>query len=163
MITLKTKCSKSPVSRDQIQFIVSSNSSQELTHAFLIYGVLTIVSLFVIRIQIFFTGTTEQIKAVFDPLWEAISDFIKQVLTFNIGMLAMAVDREDQDGCLHVIEIIFSAAFRDPTFEQSSAAASFISLLRRSSIATLNEIKELAQHYLDPTVTENTDNQGQVH
>ena len=83
----------------------------------------------------------------------------------------MAVDRDDQDGCFHIFEIIFSSAFRDPTYEQSSAAASaFMSLLRGSSITTINEIKELAERYLEemstspygsPMNLDNVDNHAQ--
>ena len=110
-------------------------------------------------LQIDFTDTREQVEEILFALWKASGSLTKvflRSLAFHMGELATASTVEEWDECLDII----SRYVRHPkTFEQSSDAARFISMLREGSISTIHEVKALlATALLALTVVAEDDN-----
>ncbi|KAI2507169.1 hypothetical protein MHU86_7235 [Fragilaria crotonensis] len=87
--------------------------------------------------------TTEQIEETLSALWEAIGSpnkpFLKHLASFVADVAsANTVETRDQE-----LEIISRYLRHPETFEQSSDAVRFISMLREGSISTINEVKAL--------------------
>ena len=92
-------------------------------------------------VQIDFTDTTEQVEEILSALWVAIGSpnkgFLKH-LAFVIGEVTAASTVEERDEFLEIL----SRNLRHPeTFEQSSDATRFLSMVRKGSTSTIDEVK----------------------
>ncbi|KAI2489418.1 hypothetical protein MHU86_25169 [Fragilaria crotonensis] len=103
-------------------------------------------------VQIDFTDTTEQIEEILSALWKAIGSpskpFLKHLASFVADVAsANTVETRDQE-----LEIISRYLRHPETFEQSSDAVRFISMLHEGSISTINEVKALLDSALSVQV-----------